>query len=45
MSLYEQGKYIQDDLMKYTRQFVFNFREEVQMINLDDIIPSKHMMN
>jgi len=45
MSLYEQGKYIQDDLMKYQRQFIFNLSNEIQMIDINKLTPSKHLMN
>jgi len=45
MSLYEQGMYIQNDLVKYRRQFVINFSEEIQEIPIEKLQPSRHMMN
>ena len=45
MSLYEQGKYIQEDLTRYRRRFAFNLSDEIQMIDIDKFIPSKHLMN
>ena len=45
MSLYEQAMYLHDDVLKYKRHFTIFSSGKMVNIKIDDIIPSKHMMN
>ncbi|MCX5805671.1 MAG: hypothetical protein NT010_06335 [Proteobacteria bacterium] len=45
MSLCEQGEYLQNDLLKYKRIFIFEVEKENQYVPLDKILLSKYMMN
>lgn len=45
MSLYEQADYIERDVLRYKRQFKFFSNGKIVNIKVDDLIPSKHMMN
>ena len=45
MSLVEQGKYIQNDLMKFKRHYTFRSDGKIKNIKIDDVLFSHHMMN
>ncbi len=45
MSLSEQGKYIQNDLLKYQRHYTFKSDGKIKNIKIDDMLFSRHMMN
>ena len=45
MSLIDQGRYIQDDLMKYQRHYTFKTDGNIKNIKIDDVLFSRHMMN